>query len=106
MYLKAKMTRVKKPSDVPVTKHYAILVYNITSVYREGDERSKTHPGHGYPSGYDTYDSFEHYVTEDKNVWLAAIEEFMNSDKKNDFICFEVQKLVKVNMKMVVEIEN
>lgn len=106
MYLKAKMTRVKGKNDVPTGLHYAILVYKHESVYHEGDERSRTNPGHGYPAHTETFDAFEHYVTQYKNEWLAAIEEFAtNEDTKNKFICFEVPKLAKVATKVVVDIE-
>lgn len=32
----------------PKEEHYAALLFE--SVYIPGDERSRTHPGHGYPS--------------------------------------------------------
>jgi len=106
MYLKAKMKRARGKNDVPTDKHYAILVYKSDSVYIAGDERSRSNPGHGYPAHTAIYESFEHYVTEDKNIWLAAIEEFAkDEDSKNKFICFEVLKLASVKTKVVVEFE-
>jgi len=97
---------VKGKNDVPTGLHYAILVYKTESVYIEGDERSRTNPGHGYPARTEVYESFEHYVTLYKDEWLKAIEEFAtNEDTKNKFICFEVPKLSSVKTKVVVDID-
>lgn len=38
---------VTKPSEIPKQYTYAVLVFD--SVWIEGDERSRTNPGHGYP---------------------------------------------------------
>ena len=39
---------VTKPSDIPSADHWAVL--EADSYYTEGDERSRTNPGHGYPA--------------------------------------------------------
>lgn len=31
-------------------EHFAVIVEKTTRVHHEGDERSRTHPGHGYPA--------------------------------------------------------
>lgn len=87
-----KCIRVSKKDDVPKGHHYAIIVYKSDSIYIPGDERSRTHPGHGYPERYETYESFEHYVTEDKTEWESFIKA-LHFKNQNNFIFFEVQKL-------------
>lgn len=62
---------VSKVSDIPKTPHFAILTNN--SHYTPGDERSRTHPGHGYSASTDYYVSYEVYLTREK--WEAAIVE-------------------------------
>lgn len=42
------MNYVSDLSNVPSQPHYAALVFE--SIYIEGDERSRTNPGHGYPA--------------------------------------------------------
>lgn len=86
-----KVFRVETKLDVPVGHHYAILVYSSSSVFIPGDERSRTNPGHGYPERYETYNSFEHYVSHDREQWEALVKELF-SEKKN-FVFFEVEKL-------------
>lgn len=75
MYTKTNMKRVKTPSDVPKDRHFAVIIYNTTYVHVEGDERSRTCPGHGYPAHTDPYDTFEHWVTTDKQVLTGFVHE-------------------------------
>lgn len=104
MYLgsNSKIKRVSSKDDVPKGHHFAVLVYKSDSVFVPGDERSRTNPGHGYPERYETFESFEHYVTEDQNEWETFIKS-LHFKKENNFVFFEVQKLgeleVKVNLK-------
>lgn len=91
-YKEYNVKRVAGKNDVPKEHHYAVLVYKSNSVYIPGDERSRTNPGHGYPASYETYDSFEHYVSQDKAEWEAFVKALYSSNEKN-FIFFEVPKL-------------
>lgn len=86
------MKRVSKKEDVPAGHHYSVLVYKTSSTYVEGDERSRTHPGHGYPGGYETHESFEHFVSENKTEWENFVIQLVKSGEKN-FVFFEVNKL-------------
>lgn len=97
------MKRVKKPSDVPVGYHFAVIIYNTTSVYIEGDERSRTNPGHGYPAHTETYDSFEHWVTEYKDRLNAFVEKHIEDASK--MIILEVNKKSTITTKIVLSIE-
>lgn len=59
---------------IPSVPHYAVIVQSTSQVWHEGDERSRTHPGHGYPAGYETihkieYEAFENI--EDVARWVA-----------------------------------
>jgi hypothetical protein len=45
----------------PGTK-YLLIVFKTTSVFVPGDERSRTNPGHGYPSGNETFKTPEIYA--------------------------------------------
>lgn len=38
------------PGSIPETEHWAVVNETTTQVRHEGDERSRTHPGHGYPA--------------------------------------------------------
>lgn len=94
------MKRVKSPDDIPQEPHYAVLVYNTSSIYVEGDERSRTHPGHGYPAHYDTYESFKHYVTDDKQVLL----DFTNTLKDKKYAILHVAQKLKVITKTEIQL--
>lgn len=54
----------RKKIDLLQVEHYAVIITETTQHYVPGDERSRTHPGHGYPEGYETrttikYEAFE-----------------------------------------------
>lgn len=92
---------VRNPKQVPVGPHFAVLVYDTTSVWIPGDERSRTNPGHGYPEHTETYDNFQHYVTEDEEVLGNLILSLTN--EKKPFVVLKVEKKLNVAVKAVVE---
>lgn len=107
MYLKTKMIQAKNPKAVPTTKHYAILIYDEKEVWIEGDERSKTSPGHGYPGRHEVYETFAHYITLHRDEWLETLEQLIkNPEAKDKFVAFEVPKLAKVAMRVMVDVED
>jgi len=55
--------------SIPKEPHWAIITE--TSQYVAGDERSRTHPGHGYPDHYETTIQYTAYLDEDD--WNARI---------------------------------
>lgn len=99
MYLdfNSKIKKVTKKDDVPKGHHYAVLVYKTNSVFIPGDERSRTHPGHGYPERHETYNSFEHFVSEDKVEWEKFVKSLHSQGEKN-FIFFEVPQLGSIEV--------
>lgn len=78
------MKTIYNAADVPKTEHWAIITFG--TIHIPGDERSRTHPGHGYPA-YDqptaTYEVFK-----DKVQWTAAVLElehdWLNSSHRNE----------------------
>lgn len=97
------MKLVEKVSDVPKTEHYAILVYKQQSVYHEGDERSRTHPGHGYPAYTEVFTKAEHYVTENEYTWENEVKRlFLNKDQ---FVAFKVNQLAEITTTVEIEIK-
>lgn len=45
---------IKTPDQLPSQRHFAALVFKTHSIRHEGDERSLTNPGHGYPAYTET----------------------------------------------------
>jgi hypothetical protein len=94
---RTKMIRIKDPKDIPDKPHFALILYSSTSVHIEGDERSRTNPGHGYPAHTDTYDTFQHWVTLDREVLIAFVNEIEESQtnawsKKDPYVILNVEK--------------
>lgn len=70
-------------SDIPKEPHYAILVPKST--YIPGDERSRTHPGHGYPES--TEQSWDYIVFPDRESWAEEVKQRLGSVfGKKDFV--------------------
>lgn len=66
----------------PTRPHNAAIVFKTHSIYHEGDERSRTNPGHGYPAHTETIHVIEYIpfsTDEEMNKWIIAAE----TDKYN-----------------------
>ena len=74
---------------------YGILETTTSSYYVEGDERSKTNPGHGYPGGteYVTSTTLKEYDTEEMLIKdLEHRQRFLRDNAKIRIIRFEELK--------------
>lgn len=60
-------------------------IIDIESIHYEGDERSRTHPGHGYPAYIETVTRLTEYKT--KEDWEKAIKQKANTrfGRSDDF---------------------
>lgn len=81
--------------NIPNTNHFAIITEK--TVYIEGDERSKTHPGHGYPASNETF--LEYHAFTDEKKWVDEIERL--TDRK---IAFKAIKASPVKVTVAVKI--
>lgn len=86
------MKLVKSKEDVPAIPHYAVIVYKTRSIYHEGDERSRTNPGHGYPAHTEIVNTCEHYVSIDKNDTESFVKT-LHFTKETNFVFFQVPGL-------------
>ena len=96
------MKQVHKKEDVPTGHHYSVLVYKTSSIYIEGDERSRTCPGHGYPAHTETNETFEHWVSTDRSDWERHITS-LTLARENNFVFFEVASLGLLETKVVIK---
>ena len=87
-------------TQVPLGKHYAILVYKQDSIFIPGDERSRRNPGHGYPERYEVVNSCEHFVFTDQNEFMAEVKK--RHQKGENFVFFVVNGLGSIQEKIQV----
>jgi hypothetical protein len=89
-------------AEIPTGEHYAIIYGE--SVHIPGDERSRTHPGHGYPESSHSY--LVYVAFEKKAEWEKQIEEMIGSvyGAHMDFKAFHV-KPAKITQKFSVVVE-
>lgn len=74
---------------------YAVILQE--SVHHEGDERSRTHPGHGYPAYTETYDVIKKFKDEaELRKWI----DYNHGKKQYTLIKYEeipVTTEIKIN---------
>jgi len=86
-------------SDIPDCQHFAIITAKIIHV--PGDERSRTHPGHGYPAHTVSAIHYEHFVSRD--AWEARIRTL--ESKSETFRAMMVSP-AKITTSVTVNIDN
>jgi len=64
-------------NPVPQVPHYAVITYKTIQHWVEGDERSRTHPGHGYPAGYETREEIGYQAFET----VEKLQDFIKYDR-------------------------
>jgi len=77
--------------QIPDRKHFAALVFTSQSIYHEGDERSRTHPGHGYPAHTEVIKSIDYIsftTLKEMEEWVVEAER-----KKTEYRLIEAQPL-------------
>jgi hypothetical protein len=70
-----KLIMIKELNKFPKEKHYAALVFDTRYIHHEGDERSRTNPGHGYPAYTETIKTVDYIVFESKGemeLWITG----------------------------------
>lgn len=80
-----------------MTEYAAIISHNI---YHEGDERSRTNPGHGYPSWTETIDKFHKF--KDRAEMQQYVEYQSSSYSKDKYQLIEYTEL---NVKTTISVE-
>lgn len=99
---------VNDPSKFPVGRHYAILLFKKWSFHHEGDERSRTHPGHGYPAYTESGIETEYYFFLDQSEWESAVSILHQFPLPSDYTAFRafiVEGTAKIKATVNVDIE-
>jgi hypothetical protein len=65
------MSYVSTHDKMPKNPHWAIITFE--SMWIEGDERSRTNPGHGYPGHSENYVSYRAFT--DEAEWKREVAE-------------------------------
>lgn len=81
----------------PSGPHFAVIVWKTSTVFVPGDERSRTHPGHGYPAHTETHSHFEYFAFTDEKLWKEFLEAlYQEKSGRTDVSAFHVDKVAKV----------
>lgn len=90
-------------SKFPMSTHYAIMTFSTRSIHHEGDERSRTHPGHGYPEYTETIHETKYHAFPDKETWTQMVEALTKMSEVT-FKAMEV-KVARPKMTVTVDID-
>ncbi len=81
-------------------KKYAVILNE--QIHHEGDERSRTNPGHGYPAYTETISTFKPFKTYDEFVdWVTVEKSRVYGSKSFTAIEYEEVKIttsIKINI--------
>lgn len=77
----------KKTKDQIMAKDHYAIVTNVTT-YHEGDERSRTNPGHGYPA---------HTTTESVYIPFETSDELLDEIRTNKRWSREPYQLIRAS---------
>ena len=86
-------------SDVPKEDHFAILEF--FTIHTPGDERSRTHPGHGYPASDDPASRYIAYT--DRAEWEAEVSKNAQRQDASRYLALVV-KVPRIELKTTISI--
>ena len=73
-----------------ITSQFLFGVIVEKNIHHEGDERSRTHPGHGYPAHTETVNEFIEFKNEDEfRHWIEREESNRYSSKTYRAIAYQ-----------------
>ena len=91
------MNREKTDAEIMAAPHWAII--KIQTTYHEGDERSRTNPGHGYPAHSTSAMVYQPYETEEE------VLDKIISMQKQDYVRCTVIKAAPLTIETKVELK-
>ena len=92
---------ITDPKDIPNVEHWAIVEQD--GVHIPGDERSRTNPGHGYPSHTQNYLRYELYLTKEK-LLIAVKDREESTYSKKPYKVLQVTPMV-INKTVSIEVK-
>lgn len=91
-------------SELPTEPYFAVIKFG--SIYIEGDERSRTNPGHGYPGHSQT--TIEYYIFKDKASWEKYIDKLIHptygNPEKNWQAVYVTPAMVQTKTQVVINL--
>lgn len=88
--------------STPADFVFAVIIER--SIHHEGDERSRTHPGHGYPAYTETVHDFKEFKSEAEfRAWIEREESSKHSSTRYRPIAFkpvEIKKTINFDIKV------
>ena len=95
---------VDTPDKFPEDTFGVILVFQEQNIYHEGDERSRTHPGHGYPSYTENRKFADIYAFRNQEDYVNALVLFYDEKPlRKDIVAYTIKRKTKATVKIDLE---
>lgn len=95
------MTLVSTEDKMPKGPHWAIVTYETR--YVEGDERSRTNPGHGYPAYTESYVSYQAF--DDEHEWVKEIRRKAEANHRSRPEAFTAMRVIPAEVTTSVQVK-
>jgi hypothetical protein len=90
-------------NNIPEGEHYAII--EEETIHIPGDERSRTHPGHGYPAENRQVMTYHAYALDKRDEWVKEIERRKNQPFSKNFKALHVRPAMVTTKTFVFSVE-
>lgn len=98
------MKRIKQAQDMPADTTHVLLVFKQRTIAHEGDERSRTAPGHGYAAWDETVNICEVYARQcDEADFQYEVEALYA--KSPNIVVLNIASASRVHSRVVIEVE-
>ena len=100
------MVKLNSAQDITSKHHFLLLIFKTQTHHIDGDERSRSNPGHGYPAHDEVITATEIYAFEDQQDLEAKLVNLYEEkrDRKDIVVInvacvFEVRSAIKVELR-------
>jgi len=91
------MLSLKSLSDYPKEAKYLLIKFSVQSIYHEGDERSRSNPGHGYPAYTETLHTSEVFAFMDQSSLEVELQRLYTENRtRTDLLVVEINRQVNI----------
>jgi hypothetical protein len=98
------VVKLIKPQDISREHQFLLIIFKTTRYYVEGDERSRTNPGHGYPAHTDEIAATETYAFENRQELEAKLLKLFDEDKKReDILVIKIAAAIPVTVTLGIQ---
>jgi len=99
------MVKVNSPKDIVSAHRYLIFIFKTRNIHYEGDERSRTNPGHGYPAHDEQIEMVEVYAVVEDQQLESDLRKLYEEDKnRKDILVIKIGQIIPVGVSLKIDL--